>query len=216
MSAPWRPPAAGAPRRGFFLPMLGLVLLFAALGPAVGGAVFIPLAMLAEAETQAAAHIGWIAGLIGHAFALIPAYVLGLLPAAVAGLAYALYDAWAPTRRPRALGAALIGALFAHVLYLCCCRRARRSAAGSSPSSAAPATSSTEWTAGEFDVSLYHALIASGAVAAFACAAAVLGLTLRADRRLRRYTARCSGTLASRPSTGEPLSAGVKSPECRV
>ena len=43
-------------------------------------------------------HIGWIAGLIGHAFALIPAYVLGLLPAAFTGLAYALYDAWAPAR----------------------------------------------------------------------------------------------------------------------
>ena len=114
MSAPASPP----PRAGFFLPTLGIILLFAFIGPAVGGAVFIPLAMLAEAESQAALHIGWIAGLIGHAFALIPAYVLGLAPAAFTGFAFALYDAWAPRRAPRALGAGLIGAIFAHGLYL--------------------------------------------------------------------------------------------------
>ena len=80
--------------------------------------MFIPLAMLLEAQTQAAAHIGWIAGLIGHAVALVPAYILGFLPAALAGLGYALYDAWAPAGAPRALGAALIGAVLAHGLYL--------------------------------------------------------------------------------------------------
>ena len=38
-----------------------------------------------------------------------------------------------------------------------------------------------DWTAGEFDASLYHALIASGAAAGFACAATagLLGLTTR-------------------------------------
>ena len=44
--------------------------------------------------------------------------MLGVLPAAAAGLAFALYDAWAPRAAPRALGAALIGAVFAHGLYL--------------------------------------------------------------------------------------------------
>jgi hypothetical protein len=171
-----------APRRAFFLPALGLVLVFAALGPAVGGAVFIPLAMFAEAETQTAAHIGWIAGLIGHAFALIPAYVLGLFPAALTGLGYALYDAWAPARAPRALGAALIGALAAHGLYLWLIWT------GSAISGwfvldfgDEAGDMISEWTSGEFDVSLYHALIASGAISAFACAAAagLVGIRMR-------------------------------------
>lgn len=179
MSAP-APPAA--PRRGFFLPALGLVVLFAALGPAVGGAVFIPLAMFAEAQSEAAAHIGWIAGLIGHAFALIPAYVLGFLPAAFTGLAYALYDAWAPPAAPRALGAALIGALFAHGLYLWLMRAGAEVGAWIRFDLGDAAGDVVyDWTAGEFDASLYHALIASGAIAAFACAATagLLGLTTR-------------------------------------
>ena len=111
-------PAPLPPRRGLFWPSVGLVLLFAALAPGIGGAVFIPLAMYAEAQQQAVMHIGWIAGLIGHAVALIPAYLLGLFPAMLTGLAYALYDAWAPPAFPRALGAALIGAIGAHLLYL--------------------------------------------------------------------------------------------------
>ena len=61
-------------------------MLFALLGPAVGGAVFIPVALTLEAGTDAASHMGWIAGLIGHAFALIPAYLVGFLPAAFTGL----------------------------------------------------------------------------------------------------------------------------------
>ena len=177
------PPAAPGPRRGFFLPALGLVALFSALGPAIGGAVFIPLAMLAEAETQAAAHIGWIAGLIGHAVALIPAYVLGLPPAALTGLAYALYDAWAPRAAPRALGAALIGAVFAHGLYLWL-MWAGAAIGGWIDADFGGAASGVvaDWSAGEFDASLYQALIASGAISAFACAAAagLLGLTTRA------------------------------------
>jgi hypothetical protein len=176
------PAPAAPPRRGFFLPTLGLVVLFMALGPAVGGAVFIPLAMIAETETQAAVHIGWIAGLIGHAFALIPAYVLGLLPAAFTGLAYALYDAWAPPAAPRALGAGLIGALFAHALYLWILKAGAEMIAWIRfDLGDAAGDTLYGWTAGEFDASLYHALIASGAIAAFACAAAanLLGLTTR-------------------------------------
>ncbi len=174
MSAP--PAPAPLERRGFFLPMLGLVALFAALGPAVGGAVFIPLAMLAEAETQTAMHIGWIAGLIGHAFALIPAYVLGVLPAAFTGFVYALYDAWAPRAAPRALGAALIGAVFAHGLYLALLSAG--AAFGGWIETDFGGDMVSDWASGEFDASLYHALLASGAISAFACAAAarLLGL----------------------------------------
>jgi hypothetical protein len=180
MTAPQQPPAAGPARRAFFLPALGVVVLFALLGPAVGGAVFIPLAMLLEAQTQAAVHIGWIAGLIGHAFALIPAYVLGFLPAAFTGLAYALYDAWAPPAAPRALGAALIGGVFAHGLYIWLMQAGAALGAWISLDLGAGDVV-YDWTAGEFDVSLYHALIASGAIAGFACAAAakLLGLSLR-------------------------------------
>jgi hypothetical protein len=167
-----------APPRPFFWPATALTLLFAALGPAVGGAVFIPLAMLLEAETQAAVHIGWIAGLIGHAFALIPAYVLGLFPAAFTGLAYALYDAWAPKSFPRALGAAAIGALFAQLLYLWL------TWAGATLSAWAAADLGDvvyDWTAGEFDASLHQALIVSGAASGFACAACAgfIGLAMR-------------------------------------
>lgn len=172
--------------RPLFWPAAGLTLLFAAMGPAIGGAVFIPLAMLLEAETQAAAHIGWIAGLIGHAFALVPAYVLGILPAAFTGLAYALYDAWAPANYPRALGAAAIGACFAQGLYLWLMWAGERLGAwialdfGDSVGDVV-----YDWSAGEFDASLHHALLASGAAAGFACAmtAGLLGLSAAPLRR---------------------------------
>ena len=171
---------SAAPRAPFFWPAIGLILLFACIGPAIGGAVFIPLAMLLEAETTAAAHMGWIAGLIGHAFALVPAYVLGLLPAAFTGLAYALYDAWAPPNYPRALGAACIGAVFAQALYLWLVWAGSALGAwvemdfGGSVSSVV-----YDWASGEFDGALHHALVASGAASAFACAtcAGLLGLS---------------------------------------
>ena len=175
-------PAPPERRRGFFLPMLGLVVLFATLGPAAGGALFIPLAMLAEAQTQTAMHIGWIAGLIGHAFALIPAYILGLAPAAFTGFAYALYDAWAPPAAPRALGAALIGAAFTHGLYLVLRSTGAAIAAWISLDlEDVGGEVVSDWTSGEFDASLYYALLASGAISAFACAAAagLLGLRTR-------------------------------------
>ena len=169
-----------APRAPLFWPAVGLTLLFALVGPAVGGAVFIPLAMLLEAETTAAAHIGWIAGLIGHVFALVPAYVLGLLPAAFTGLAYALYDAFAPPAYPRTLGAAFLGAVFAQGLYLWLLWVGAALGAwvemdfGGSVSGVV-----YDWTSGEFDGALHHALVASGAASGFACAAcaALLGLT---------------------------------------
>ena len=174
-------PQAEAPA-AFFWPAAGLAALFAALGPAFAGSVFIPLAMLLEAETQAAVHIGWIAGLIGHAFALIPAYVLGLLPSAFTGLAFAQYDAWAPPRWPRSLVAALIGALFAHGLYLWLMWAGSAVGAWINVDLGGDVGDVVyDWTSGEFDASLYHALIVSGAVAGFGCAmcAGLLGLSTR-------------------------------------
>ena len=160
-----------APPRGFFLPLLGTVALFAALGPAVGGAVFIPVALTLEAGTDAAPHIGWIAGLIGHAFALIPAYIVGFWPAALTGLIYALYNAWAPVGWPRVLGAALIGALVAHGLYL-----ALLSLGGTmqvwieGDFGGAVGDMVQDWASGEFDAGLYRALVMSGATAGLVCA----------------------------------------------
>ena len=171
-----------APRAALFWPSVGLTLLFAAVGPAVGGAVFIPLAMLLEAETQAATHIGWIAGLIGHAFALIPAYILGFLPAAFTGLAYALYDAWAPTGWPRSLAAAAIGALVAHGLYLWLLWAGAAIEGWVSVDMGSSVSDFVQdWASGEFDQALYRALIASGAAAGFASAATagLMGLTTR-------------------------------------
>ena len=173
------PPEEPAP---FFLPAFALTLLFAVLGPAIGGAVFIPLAMLAEAETTAALHIGWIAGLIGHAFALIPAYALGLFPAAFTGFGFALYDAWAPASYPRALGAALIGAALAQGLYLWLLWAGATLVGWISVHFSADVGDVVyDWTAGEFDAALHHALLASGAAAGFACAmvAGFFGLSTR-------------------------------------
>ena len=66
----------------FWAPALGLVALFGLLGPAVGGALAIPLAffLAAPSDTSVVGNIGWVAAAIGHAFILIPAYVFGLGP----------------------------------------------------------------------------------------------------------------------------------------
>jgi hypothetical protein len=179
LAPPPRPPGGAAP---FFLPALGLMILFAALGPAVGGAVFLPLALYAEAQSQAIAHIGWIATFIGHAFALIPAYVLGLVPAILTGLAYALYDAWAPRGFPRVIGAAALGAVFAHGLYLWLMWAGAAIEDWISVDFGSSAGGFIQdWAAGEFDVGLYRALLMSGAAAGLACAAAagLLGLKAR-------------------------------------
>ena len=167
--------------RPFFLPTLGLVALFSAFGPAVGGAVFIPLAFLLEAPLAAgaAAHIGWIAALIGHALALIPAYIVGIGPAAATGFLYALWDAAAPERAPRALAAAIIGGELTYGLY------SWLAALGASLEEnirLEASTSAGDWIdrafSGEFDAMLRNALVASGAVAGLVCAmaASLVGL----------------------------------------
>ena len=172
------------PSRPFFFPMIGLVLLFAAFGPAIGGALFIPLAFLLEAPLAAGAavHIGWIATLIGHALALIPAYILGIGPAAATGFVYALWDAAAPERAPRALSAAIIGGALTYGLY------SWLAAIGATLEENVSISVSPvygDWIdslfSGEFDATLRNALIASGALAALVCAmaASLIGLTTR-------------------------------------
>jgi hypothetical protein len=167
--------------RPFFFPMLGLVALFAAFGPAVGGALFIPLAFLLEAPL-AAAHIGGIAALIGHTLALIPAYLVGIGPAAATGFLYALWDAAAPERAPRALAAAIIGGALTLGLYSWL---VALGASFEESLSVEVSTTAGGWIdrvfSGEFDAALRNALVASGAVAGLVCAmtASLIGLTTR-------------------------------------
>ena len=90
--------------RPFFVPMIGIVLLFAALGPAVGGALFIPLSIVFKTPTdlEAIGLMVLISTFFGHAIGLIAAYIVGVGPAAATGFLYALWDAVAPERAPRA------------------------------------------------------------------------------------------------------------------
>ena len=106
--------------RPFFVPMIGIVLLFAALGPAVGGALFIPLSIVFKTPTdlEAIGLVVLISTMFGHALGLIAAYIVGVGPAAATGFLYALWDAVAPGRAPRALVAALIGGLLVYGLLL--------------------------------------------------------------------------------------------------
>ncbi len=169
------------PRVPFFLPALGLIILFGALGPAIGGALFIPLSAYIEApaETSSIENFGWIAGLIGHATALIPAYIVGIFPAALTGFAYALYDAWASRGAPRALGAAVIGAVISWLLWLWLAQvGAWMESWISLDVSGEAGAYIDEVFSGEFNQSLKEALIASGAIAALVCAfvASLIGL----------------------------------------
>ena len=108
------------PARPFFIPMIGIVALFAALGPAVGGALFIPLSVVFKPTItpDTIALLVLIAALFGHAIGLVAAYVVGVGPAAATGFLYALWDAAAPARWPRALVAGVIGGLIAYGLAL--------------------------------------------------------------------------------------------------
>ena len=113
---------------------------------------------------------------------LIAAYVVGVGPAAATGLLYALWDAAAPERWPRALAAAIIGGAVTYAVAL------RIAALGAS----------VDFTIqGDFDAphggldrsalsggiggALTHAFVVSGAIAAFACAmaASLFGLTMQ-------------------------------------
>ena len=127
--------------------------------------------------------MGWVAGLLGHALALIPAYIVGLGPAAATGFLYALWDAFAPPKWPRALTAAAIGAAMTHAVIVWL---ASVGGAVETSVTATVSPNAERWIdaifSGQFNAALRHAFEASGAVAGFVCAAAagLLGLTTRA------------------------------------
>lgn len=173
-----------APPRPFFGPLIGITLMFAVVGPPVGGAVFVPLALLLKAPAAAGAFAfsAFIATLIGHWIILIFAYAVGLGPAAATGFFYALWDAAAPSAWPRALIAAVIGGL---VTYFVALRLAALGVDmhwmfeqnGQPPS--AQWISATEPAPAE--IGLTRPFVLSGAVAGFvsAMAANLMGLTMR-------------------------------------
>jgi len=163
------------PARPFFIPMIGIVALFAALGPGVGGAMFIPLSVVFKPTItpDTIALLVLIAALFGHAVGLIAAYVVGIGPAAATGFLYALWDAAAPERWPRALVAALIGGLIAYGLAL------RLAPLGASLEMAVDANTGSpaaEWidaaSPDRIGVTLGHAFVACGAIAGLVCALA--------------------------------------------
>lgn len=163
---------------------MGLVALFALLGPAVGGAIAIPLAfVLADpSSVEVVNNIGWVAAAIGHAFVLIPAYVFGFGPAVATGAVYALADSAAPERAPRTLIAAAIGALFGYalVLFLIWLQSSIVGMIGEGWRDTL-----SDWIGSPFaeegGAPLTQAIVLSGAAAAFVCslAASLLGLTTR-------------------------------------
>jgi uncharacterized membrane protein YeaQ/YmgE (transglycosylase-associated protein family) len=171
--------------RPFFVPMFGLVLLFAALGPAIGGALFIPLsvAFKAPADFEAIGTMVLVSTVFGHAFGLIAAYIVGVGPAAATGFLYALWDAAAPHRAPRAIVAALIGGL---IVYGFLSRLNPMAASFEMTVRTDLGSSENVVNAGRFVLTLGHALVACGAVAGFvsALAANILGLTMRREPTL--------------------------------
>jgi hypothetical protein len=171
------------PRR-FVLPLIGIVLLFAALGPAIGGALFFPLAIVLKppvgADTLALAAL--IAAVFGHTIALVAAYVVGVGPAAATGFLYGLWDAAAPERWPRALVAAVIGGAVAYAVLL---RLAAIGGSGDMTIEASSGVQTADWIDSAFsrgiEGALAHAFVACSAIAGFVCAmaASLIGLTMR-------------------------------------
>jgi hypothetical protein len=172
--------------RPFFVPMIGIVLLFAALGPAVGGALFIPLSIVFKTPTdlEAIGLVVLLSAMFGHAFGLIPAYIVGVGPAAATGFLYALWDAVAPGRAPRALVAALIGGLLVYGLLL---RLNPIWASFEMTIRTNVGAEAGEWAfPGRLGVTLGHAFIACAAIAGLVCAftANLIGLTMRRELTL--------------------------------
>lgn len=167
---------ADSPPRRFIGPFIGIAFVFAALGPPIGGATFAPLALLLKASAAAGAFAfaTLAASLFGHWIMLFAAYAVGLGPAVATGVLYALWDAAAPQRWPRALAAAVIGGLVAYMVAL------RLAALGASldmmfePEFDAPSVESISVTAAPvpMETGLLRAFVASGAVAGFVCAMA--------------------------------------------
>jgi hypothetical protein len=166
--------------------MIGIVLLFATLGPAVGGALFIPLSVVFKTPTdlEAIGLMVLISTMFGYALGLIGAYVIGAAPAAATGFLYALWDAVAPERAPRALVAALIGGLIVYGLLL---RLNPVWASLEMTIKTDMGADAGEWAfPGRIGVTLGHALIACGAIAGLvsAFAANLVGLTMRPELTL--------------------------------
>ena len=168
--------------RSFVLPLTGLTLLFAAVGPAIGGAIFVPLAIVLKppigADTLALSAL--VAALFGHTILLIAAYVVGAAPAAATGFLYALWDAAVPERWPRALVASIIGGVVAYGVL------ARLASIAASVDLTIEGNLSgpvAEWIdatfVGDVEGVFAHAFVACGAVAGLVCAmlASLLGLT---------------------------------------
>ena len=117
--------------------------------------------------------------MFGHAFGLIPAYIVGVGPAAATGFLYALWDAVAPGRAPRALVAALIGGLLVYGLLM---RLHPIWASFDMTIRTNMVADSGEWAfPGRVGVTLGHAFIACAAIAGLVCAfvANLIGLTTR-------------------------------------
>ncbi len=186
------------PRR-FFLPLIGFTLLFAAFGPAIGGVLFVPIAILLQAPlaAHAAGSVGGIAAVIGHPLALIFAYVVGIGPAAATGFVYGLWDAAAPAAAPRALAAAIIGGAVTYCVFLWFAALGASFEANVGDVSPDFAAWIAAWFPRGFDVTLRDALVACGAVSALACAlvASLIGLTTR-------------GALAPAPAPPAPTGGG--------
>ena len=172
--------------RPFFIPMIGIVLLFAALGPAIGGALFIPLSVVFRTPTdlEAIGLVVLISTMFGHALGLVAAYIVGVGPAAATGLLYALWDAVAPARAPRALVAALIGGVLVYGLLL---RLHPVWASFDMTIKTNMGGEAGEWTfPGRIGVTLGHAFVACAAIAGLVCAfvANLIGLTMRPELSL--------------------------------
>jgi hypothetical protein len=172
--------------RPFFVPMIGIVLLFAALGPAIGGALFIPLSVVFKTPTdlEAIGLVVLLSTMFGHAFGLIPAYIVGVGPAAATGFLYALWDGMAPARAPRALVAALIGGLLVYGLLL---RLNPLWASFEMTIKTNMGADSGDWAfSGHSGVTLGHAFVAGAAIAGLVCAfvANLIGLTTRPEPTL--------------------------------
>jgi hypothetical protein len=172
--------------RPFFVPMIGIVLLFAGLGPLIGGALFIPLSIVFKTPTdlETVGLMVLISTFFGHALGLIAAYIVGVGPAAATGLLYALWDAVAPERAPRALVAALIGGLLVYGLLL----RLNPVWASFEMTIRTNIGGETgEWAfPGRNGVTLGHAFVACAAIAGFVSAfvANLIGLTMRPELTL--------------------------------
>ena len=171
--------SAALATRDFLFPAIGIVVLFAPLGPAIGGGLLVPLAVAFKSPTafDAVALLGVV--LLGHAVWLVAAYVVGIGPAAATGFVPALWDAATPARAPRALVATAIGGFatywFADRLASLGARVELAADANLdfSASDLGPRFSS------EIGVTLPQGSVACGPVASFVCALAarLVGLT---------------------------------------